>query len=66
MCLLRYHSPVVNFVADCDISTGFDGALVPYGRLVNPMVVVPRIGLGFREAGRRLRYALLAPIPNSR
>ena len=52
----------MNLVGDRNISTGSDGALVPHDRLVNPIVVTPRIGVGFLTAGRGLRYALVARI----
>ena len=39
--------PVVNLVSDCVFVTGADGALMPYDSLVDPIVVMRRIGLGF-------------------
>jgi hypothetical protein len=47
MCLLRDLGPVVNLVSDCVFVTGADGALMPYDSLVDPIVVMRRIGLGF-------------------
>ena len=47
MYLLRDLAPVVNLVSDCVFVTGADGALMPYDSLVDPIVVMRRIGLGF-------------------
>jgi hypothetical protein len=48
----------MNLVSDRVLLTGLDGTLKPYDRLVDPVVVAFRIGLGFLTTDRSLVYAL--------
>jgi hypothetical protein len=52
----------MNLVSDRVPLTGLDGALKPYHRLVDPVVMAVRIGLGLLTTARSLVYALLPPI----
>jgi hypothetical protein len=46
MCPLRDHARIVNVVAHRFPVSGLDGALMPHGRLIYPIVVTRRIGFG--------------------
>jgi hypothetical protein len=54
MYLLRDHVPVLNLVSDSAFLTGADGALKPYDSLIDPMVVIRRIGLCLLTTDRSL------------
>jgi hypothetical protein len=47
MYLLRDQTPDVNLASDSVFVTGADGALMPYDSLVDPIVVMCGIGVGF-------------------
>ena len=52
----------LNRMSDRVPSTGFDGTLKPHDRLVDPIVVMRRIGFGVLTTDRSLDQALFAPI----
>ena len=60
MCPLRDHAPIVNVVGHRFPVSGLDGALMPHGRLIYPIVVTRRIGLGLLSTDGSLGYALIA------
>jgi hypothetical protein len=62
MHLLRDHGPLLNLVSDNAFSTGTDGPLKPYDSLIDPMVVMRRIGLCLLTTDRSLNQALLSLI----
>jgi hypothetical protein len=62
MHLLRDHDPLLNLVSDNAFSAGADGALKPYDSLIDPMVVMRRIGLCLLTTDRSLNQALLSLI----
>jgi hypothetical protein len=49
---LRNHVSVANLMSDRVSVTGLDGALKPHDRLVDPIVVTHRIGLGTSQSPR--------------
>jgi hypothetical protein len=59
---LRNHAPVLNLASNCVSVTGLDGTLKPYDRLLDPVVVTRRIGLGFLTTDRSLGQASFALI----
>ena len=60
MYLLGAHAPVLNRVADSALFTGADGALKPCDSLIDPIIVMRRIGLRLLTTDRSLSQALLA------
>ena len=62
MYLLGDHAPVLNQVSDGASSAGADGALKPYDSLIDPMVVMRRIGLCLLTTDRSSNQALLSLI----
>ena len=62
MYLLGDHARVLNLMSDSAFLTAADGALKPYDSLIDPMVVMRRIGLCLLTADRSLNQALLALI----
>jgi hypothetical protein len=59
---LRDQAPVANLVSDGVFVTHGDGALKPSDSLVDPIVVMRRIGLRFLTTDCGPRYTLLALI----
>jgi hypothetical protein len=53
---------IANVVGHRFPASGLNGALKPYDRLINPIIVTPRIGFGPLTADSCLGYALVALI----
>jgi hypothetical protein len=62
MHVLRDQAPVANLVSDGVMVTRGDGELKPSDSLVDPIVVMRRIGLRFLTTDCGLGYTLLALI----
>ena len=54
MYLLRDHASVLNLMSHSAFLTAADGALKPYNGLIDPMVVMRRIGFCLLAADRSL------------
>jgi len=62
MYLCRDHASALNLMSDSAFLTADDGALKPYDSLIDPMVVMRRIGLCLLTTDRSSNQALLSLI----